>query len=192
MKRSSQITSLIAVTFIGLAVFRATADESRDKPHPKVVRAKQPQLIAAKPGRTFGSLLHKGQTVTLYQLRQEAPTGYHYQVRIVDDHQKKQIEDVLERDRKESEDYQSKISVLEKEMRETTDRVKQAELREEHEQLRRGYKPRPLPVDIRPDKFYRISDLGYDYVGFERNGVETFHRLSSIHRIIRGVEIVEE
>ncbi|MCB9925549.1 MAG: hypothetical protein H6822_25590 [Planctomycetaceae bacterium] len=77
-------------------------------------------------------------------------------------------------------------------MREATDRVRQAELREKREQLRQSYRSTPLPTDIRLGKFYTISDVGSDYVGFERNGVETFHRLSSIHRIIYGVEIDEE
>ena len=77
-------------------------------------------------------------------------------------------------------------------MREATDRVKQAELREAQEQLRQSFKVTPLPTDIRSAEFHTISDVGGDYVGFERNGVETFHRLSSIHRIIRGVEIDEE
>ncbi|MCB9925548.1 MAG: hypothetical protein H6822_25585 [Planctomycetaceae bacterium] len=89
MNRSSQVLLLIAVTFLGLAVFRAIADEPADKPQPKLIQAKQPQLVAEKSTRRFGDLLHKGQTVMLYQLRQESPTGYQYQVRVVNDDQKK-------------------------------------------------------------------------------------------------------
>ena len=192
MKRSVQMTLLIAITFVGLVVFRATADEPKDKPQPKLSANEKIRIQAAKARRTFGSLLQKGQLVTLYQMRQEAPTGYQYQVRVVREDQKKQIEEVVERNRKELEAYQSKKSALEKELREAVDRPKQAELREAYGQLRQTYKSTSLPTDIRSAKFYTISDVGGDYVGFEQNGVETFHRLTSIHRIIRGVELAEE
>lgn len=192
MKRIGQTTFLFAMMTVGFTGGAAPADGPTDKPQPKLIQAKQPSIQAFKQQRTFGSLLQQGQTVTLYQMRQEAPTGYQYQVRIVNDEQRKQIEDVVERNRKELEDRKNKLSAVENEMREATDRVKQAELRREYEQLRESYEPTPLPTDIRYAEFYTISDLGSDYVGFERNGVETFHRLSSIHRIIRGVEIDEE
>jgi len=193
MKPHRQFTSLIALTLFGLAGIGATADEPKDKPKPKITAAERVRIQAVQARPTFSRLLKKGQSVTLYQLRQEVPTGYQYQVRIVSDDQKKQIEDVLKRNRRELEDYQSKNSDLEGKIREATDRVKQAELREAQEQLRQSYKrPRPLPIDTQSATFYTISDVGFDYVGFERNGVETFHRLSSIHRIIRGVKLDEE
>ena len=192
MKRISHIALLIAIWTAGFAEGRATAEEPKDTPQPKPIQAKQPAIQAFKQQQTFGSLLQKGHTVTLYQLRQEAPTGYQYQVRIVSDDQKKQIEDVVERNRMELEDYQTKNSDLERKVREATDSVKQAELRAAQEQLRQSFKSTPLPTDIRSAEFYTISDVGSDYVGFERNGVETLHRLSSIHRIIRGVELHEE
>lgn len=188
MKRSSQITLLLTILTVGFAVRTATSDEPSDKPQPKLIQAKQPQIQAIKQQRTFSGLLQKGQTVTLYQFSQEAL----YQVRIVNGDQKKQIEDVVERSRKELEDLQSKISALDKETQDAADSAKRAELREKREQLRVGYQTAPLPVDVRSAKFYTISDVGSDYVGFERNGVETFYRLSSIHRIIRGVEIDDE
>ena len=192
MKRISRSTFLFAIVTVVFAGGTATAEEPKDKPQPKPIQAKQPAIQAFKQQRTFGGLLQKGHTVTLYQLRQEAPTGYQYQVRIVSDDQKKQIEDVVERNRMELEDYQTKNSDLERKVREATDSVKQAELRAAQEQLRQSFKSTPLPTDIRSAEFYTISDVGRDYVGFERNGVETFHRLSSIHRIIRGVENDEE
>lgn len=192
MKRISRSTFLFAIVTVVFGGGTAAADEPTDKPQPKLIQAKQPAIQAFKQQRTFGSLLQKGQTVTLYQLRQEAPTGYQYQVRIVNDDQRKQIEDVVERNRMELEDYQTKNSDLERKVREATDSVKQAELRAAQEQLRQSFKSTPLPTDIRSAEFYTISDVGSDYVGFERNGVETYHRLSSIHRIIRGVEIDEE
>jgi hypothetical protein len=188
MKRSSQIKLLLTILAVGFAVQTATADEPSDKPQPKLIQAKQPQIQAIKQQRTFSGLLQKGQTVTLYQFSQEAL----YQVRIVNGDQKKQIEVVVERNRKELEGHQNKLLALQQEMRNATDGTKRAEFREEHGELRRGYQPAPLPVDIRSANFYTISDVGGDYVGFERNGVETFHRLSSIHRIIRGVEIDEQ
>jgi len=190
MKRSSQITFLIAVTFIGLAIFKATANEPTDKPQP--VQAKPPQRIAAKPSRMFGNLLYKGQTVTRYKFRQEFPTGYQYQVRVVNNDQKKKIEEIVAKNGKELEEYESRIAEVEKQMREATNREEQTELRKTHKQLRESFKSTPLPADIRYSEFYTISDVGGDYVGFERNGVETFHRLSSIHSVIYGVEFSEE
>lgn len=188
MKRHRQITSLIALTLIGLAGIRATAEEPKDKPQPKLVQAKKAKIQAVKPRRSFGSLLQKGQLVTLYRLRQVPPNYSQYQVRIVTNEQVKRIEDVVAVIRKELEDYQSKKAAWEKQMQETTDRAKQVELRQAREELRRSYDPRRLPMDLQSADFYKISDVGGDYVGFERNGVETFHRLSSIHTIIRGVE----
>ena len=52
-----------------------------------------------------------------------------------------------------------------------------------------NYRPGQLPPDLKYARFYKISDVGGDYVGFERDGVETYHRLSSIQTIIRGVAI---
>jgi|GEM_PF-7082046 hypothetical protein len=57
MKPGVQITLLIAFTFIGLAVFRATADEPQDKSQPKLSLNEQIRIQAAKGRRTFGSLL---------------------------------------------------------------------------------------------------------------------------------------
>jgi hypothetical protein len=192
MKHNSQITLLIAIMTAGFAGGPAMADEPKDKPKPKITTAERVRIQAVQARPTFSRLLKKGQSVTLYQLRQEVPTGYQYQVRIVNDDQKKQIEELVERFVKEYNEYQNKIAALEKVIRETTDRVKHAELLQEQEQLERKFKSRTLPTDTQSTEFYTISDVGFDYVGFERNGVETFHRLSSIHRILRGVEIAEE
>jgi hypothetical protein len=192
MTRISRSIFLFAIVTVVFGGGTATAEEPKDKPQPELIQAKQPAIQAFKQQRIFGSLLQKGQTVTLYQLRQEAPTSYQYQVRIVNDDQKKQVEQIVENNRQKLEENQSKYSDLAKELRKTADSVKQAELRAAQEQLRQSFKSTPLPTDIRSAEFYTISDVGSDYVGFERNGVETFHRLSSIHRIVRGVEIDEE
>lgn len=202
MRRSSQITLLIAILTVGFAAQTVAADEPSDKPQPKLIQAEQPAIQAIKQQRSFGSLLQKGQTVTLYQMRQESPTGYQYQVRIVNDDQKKQIEDVVARNKKQLDDYNDKKAELEEQVLATYEvigparRIKEperhAELKNAINDLRETYKPTSLPTDIRFAEFYTISDAGGDYVGFERNGVETFHRLSSIHQIIRGVEIDEE
>lgn len=202
MKRISRSTFLFAIVTVVFAGGTATAEEPKDKPQPELIQAKQPEIHAFKQQRTFGSLLQKGQTVTLYQLPLEAPTGHQYQVRIVSDDQKKQIENAVVRNQKQLDDYNDKKAKLEEQLAATYEvagfarKIKEpernAELKKTINDLRASYKYTSLPVDIRSDKFCTISDLGSDYVGFERNGVETFHRLSSIHRIIRGVEIDEE
>jgi ABC-type phosphate transport system auxiliary subunit len=198
MKRISRITLLLAVVTVGFAAGRAAADEPNDKPKPGIAVAEKVRRQSAKAARTFGSLLQKGQTVTLYQFGQELQ----YQVRIVNDDQKKQIEDVVARNAKQLDDYNNKRAELEEQLLETyvvtrvTSKIKEperhAELRTAIDELQESFKSTSLPTDIRSAKFHTISDVGSDYVGFERNGVETFHRLSSIQRIIRGVEIVEE
>jgi len=198
MKRSSQITLLLTIMTVGFAVRTVAADESVDKPQPKLIQAEQPAIQAIKQQRSFGSLLQKGQTVTLYQLGQELQ----YRVRIINDDQKKQIEDVVARNAKQLDDYNSKKAELEQQLlasyedtgpvRRIKEPERHAELKQAINELRENFKSTSLPTDIRSAKFYTISDVGSDYAGFERNGVETFHRLSSIHRIIRGVEIDEE
>ena len=51
-------------------------------------------------------------------------------------------------------DYQSKEAALQKQMREATDRVTQAELRQALDELRQSYNPRGLTIDLRSAKFY--------------------------------------
>jgi len=198
MKRSSQITLLIAIVTVGFALRTATADEPHGKPQPNLIQVKQSPLLVIKQQRTFSGLLQKGQTVTLHQLDLET----RYQVRIVNDDQKKKIESVVARNKKQLDEYNKRKADLEGEILATFDvtgtvrRLKEperyAELKKAINELRTSFKSTSLPIDIRYAGFHTISDVGSNYVGFERNGVETFHRLSSIHRIIRGVEIDEE
>jgi len=202
MKRISQSTLPLAILIIGVAGGATRADERQDKPQPMITADEKIRLAAAKSTRTFGSLLQKGQTVTLYQLPLEAPTCYQYQVRIISDDQKKQIENAVVRNQKHLDDYNDKKAKLEEQLvatyevagfaRKIKEPERHAELKKAINDLRASYKYTSLPVDIRSDKFCTISDVGSDYVGFERNGVETYHRMSSIHRIIRGVEMDEE
>jgi len=187
MKHCRQIAPLIAFVFIGLVGARVMADDSKNKP--KLVQANQARIQVGKPRRSFANLLQEGQWVTLYRIRQESPSRSQYQVRIVTKDQIKQVEDVIAVNRKELEDYDYKTLTLKKQMQSTTNTAKRTELRNAQEELRRNYKPRQLPSDLRYAGFYKISEVGRDYVGFERNGVETFHRLSSIFTIIRGVKI---
>jgi hypothetical protein len=195
MKRISQTTFLLTILAAGFSPGTVAADEPVDKPQPKLIQAKQSAIQAVKQQQTFSGLLQKGQTVTLYQFSQEAQTGYQYQVRIVNEDQKKQIEDVVARNAKQLDDYNNQKAELEEQLLATYEgRIimepeRNTELKKAINELRETYKPTSLTIDVRSATFYTISDVGGDYVGFERNGVKTFHRLSSIHRIIRGVEI---
>jgi len=137
----------------------------------------------------FRDLLKPGQWATLHRFPRDGPSGYRYQVRILTEEQKCQSENWATAYRKASEDYRNKEDSLQSQSREETDVVKRAELQKARDELRRSFSAKRPPTDIDLGGFLRISELGRDYVGFERDGVETFHRLSSIDVIIRGVKI---
>ena len=188
MNCRNYILSLFVIAMLASIGEGATDEEPAAEKQSTVVQTQPSTDEVRRSPRTFGRLLQKGQWVTLHTIRRETPSIYQYQVRIVTEKQMKQIENLVAVRQKELEDMQSKGSVLREQMQIETDEVKQAELRKAFDEVNRGSRARRLPLDCESGRFYKISDVGADYAGFERNGVEVFHRLSSIHMIIRGLE----
>jgi len=186
MKRMMLPAGLIAaVVVLGATGDEGTCDELQAVSQPQRVRVEPSKVRMAK---SFRDLLKPGQWATLYRFPQGSPGAYRDQIRILTEEQKSRSAKGVTPYRKTLDDYRQRDGELQSLIRKESDTVKRAELHSARDELKDSFSLKRPPSDIDLGGFLRISEVGRDYVGFERDGVETFHRLSSIRVILRGVK----